>query len=178
MIQSSPDRSNIVGNICCGGRLVANSINKVRIVEDSAAVHELGVGIVPAIAQYISRADFVGPLVDAFCGVRIVDLMKLPFDSNVVLEIVGRIETITFEFLRTVIRICDVEHRADLQDTVGRCRGARLGMKTSTVRADETNQYKDPRYSEDISGAIYDFSKSKVVHHAHRLSSSCGFYCG
>ena len=75
------------------------------------------------MTQDISRSDFVGTFVDTICCVRIVELMKFPLDSNVVFEIKGRVEAITFEFLRTVISVSDVEHGANLQISIGRCVG-------------------------------------------------------
>src|SRR5271156_5282712 len=68
---------------------IARLVDKVRIVEDSAAVENLPVWMEFAIVQDIAGTNLVGSLVDVLGGIWIIELMKLPFNSNVVSEIEG-----------------------------------------------------------------------------------------
>jgi hypothetical protein len=84
-------------------------------LEDSAAIHELGVGVVAAVAQDIARSDLIGALEDIVFRVWIVDLMKFSFDADVIPEIEGGVKTVALEFLRTIVSVRVVKHRTDLQ---------------------------------------------------------------
>src|SRR5271154_5427894 len=102
-----------------------------------------------AIVQDVTRTNLVGSLVDVLGGIWIIELMKLPFNSNVVSEIEGSVEAITLEVLRTVVGGPIVKHRADLQLSFVRCRRNCLGVKTGTSEAEQTDQSDNPQYRVD-----------------------------
>jgi hypothetical protein len=92
------------------------------------------------VTQNIARPDFVRAFVDAFGGVRIVELMELALDSDVVSEIKGGIGTVASEVLRPVVGVSVDKQGADLQITGAGCRRERLSMETSGGKADQTDQ--------------------------------------
>src|SRR5271170_5614641 len=104
-----------------------------------------------AIVQDIAGTNLVGSLVDVLGGIWIIELMKLPFNSDVVFEIEGSVEAITLEALWTVVGIPIVKHGADLQLSFVGCRRNRLGVKTGTREAEQTDQRENPQSRENVS---------------------------
>ena len=84
------------------------------------------IGRKTSIVPNISRSNFVRALINAVYRIRIVDLVKLSLDSDVVHEIVRRIEAISLEVIGPVVSIRQVEHCADLQISSTRC--GRIGL--------------------------------------------------
>ena len=65
--------------------------------------------------------------------------MKLSFDTPVIFEVEGCVEASAFDLLRDIVRVCEVEHTADLQDSSSACRGDCLGVKAGSHEAEETD---------------------------------------
>ena len=99
---------------------------------------------VSSMAKNIARAYFVGAFVDAIYGVRIVELMELTLDTDVVSEIESRVSTITFEVLWAIVRVSVDEQGSNLKIAAAGCCGKRLSMKAGAGEADQTDQQENP----------------------------------
>ena len=113
-------------------------------VEDTAAIHQLGVRIVASMVQNIARPDLVRALIDGISGVRVVELVELTLDTDVVAEIEGSVSAISFEVLWAIVRVSVDEQGAELKIAVTGCGGKRLSMKAGASAADQTDQKEDP----------------------------------
>src|SRR5207248_2051149 len=100
IVDAAPNCKYIVGKICCGAGL---RIPEHRgIVENPTPIHYLRVRRKTPIVQNVSRPDLVGAFINAVYRIRIVDLVKLPLDSDVECEIVGGVETISFKVIGSI----------------------------------------------------------------------------
>jgi hypothetical protein len=114
----------------------------MRILENPSPIKDLRVWRETSVMQNIPRSNFVRALIYTYTvyRMRIVDLVKLSLDSNVVPEIVRGIEAISFEVVRPVVRICQVEHSANLQISSARSGRRGLAVKPRDRKAQKADQ--------------------------------------
>src|SRR4051794_21922852 len=85
IVDAAPHRKYVIGKIC--GRTGLRIAEHRGIVENPSPIHYLGVRRKTSIVQNVSRSDLVCPFINAVYRIRIVDLVKLPLDSDVECEI-------------------------------------------------------------------------------------------
>jgi hypothetical protein len=90
------DSKYVIGKIGNGPKLRISEHGWV--VENPSPIHNFRIGRKAPVMENISRAYLVGTFIDTLSCIGNVDLVELFFDSDVVFEIVGRIESVSLNF--------------------------------------------------------------------------------